>query len=232
MPGSIAAIPHMHALPHTAMLAAGDAGDLAKYRGVMVVGLGILLFLFLLFTYVSGGSNSHRPDSHVLGRQHSLPFDVEGGSHRPVSTIVTAAGSGDVGLVREWLSDPRCVVDACAHADGTSALHAAARAGHVNILRLLLEAGADALAVDAELRTPLHLVAMEGHGLCVKCLLDAGSDPDGRDADGRTPLELAERAKNLGCLRMMRLHAAQQLGASAAGGASHRRAAAPLEGGG
>jgi len=63
--------------------------------------------------------------------------------------------------------------------DGCTALHAAARHGHVHLVRILLEAGADALAVNSEMRTPLHHVAAAGHGICVKALLDAGSDPEG-----------------------------------------------------
>jgi len=49
----------------------------------------------------------------------------------------------------------------------------------VHLVRILLEAGADALAVNSEMRTPLHHVAAAGHGICVKALLDAGSDPEG-----------------------------------------------------
>lgn len=93
--------------------------------------------------------------------------------------VVEAAARGDASGISSWLADDRCVIDACSSLDGCTALHAAARAGHVNLVRLLLESGADALAVDSEMRTPLHHVAAAGHGICVKALLDAGSDPEG-----------------------------------------------------
>lgn len=93
--------------------------------------------------------------------------------------VVDAASMGDASSISSWLADDRCVIDACSSLDGCTALHAAARAGHVHLVRLLLEAGADALAVDSEMRTPLHHVAAAGHGICVKALLDAGSDPEG-----------------------------------------------------
>jgi len=106
-------------------------------------------------------------------------------------------------------------------ADGSTALHVAAKHGHANVLRLLLEAGADALSADAEMRTALHLVAVAGHGLCVKALLDAGADPEGRDSDGKTPLDLAEGGRHMGCLRMMKLGQERRL---ASGDKAFRRA--------
>lgn len=89
--------------------------------------------------------------------------------------------------------------------DGSTALHHAAKAGHANVVRLLLDGGADALAVDAELRTPLHHVAAAGHGLCVKSLLDAGADPECKDVHGQSALALAEAGQHMGTARMMRL---------------------------
>jgi ankyrin repeat protein len=102
--------------------------------------------------------------------------------------------------------DERCNVDAALAKDGTTALHAAARAGHANVVRLLLDGGADVLAVDSELSTALHAVGSHGHGLCVKALLDAGADPEAKDGAGHTPLSLAEAGGHLGTARMMRLH--------------------------
>ena len=125
--------------------------------------------------------------------------------------------------MREWLSDESCNIDAQLAADGTTALHAAAGAGHANIVRLLVEHGADALVVDASLATPLHLVAQAGHGLCVKALLDAGADPEGRDSAGATPLALAEAARHMGTARMMRLHLERRMNDAANGGGVLRR---------
>lgn len=63
-------------------------------------------------------------------------------------------------------ADESCNVNATM-GDGSTALHHAARAGHANVVRLLLDGGADVLCVDAQLRTPLHLGAMEGGGCTV-----------------------------------------------------------------
>lgn len=114
---------------------------------------------------------------------HIDPQDPEGaagvGSGTLPNAVVQAASLGDASAIISWLADDRCVIDACSPLDGCTALHAAARAGHVNLVRLLLESGADVLVVDSDMRTPLHHVAAAGHGICVKALLDAGSDPEG-----------------------------------------------------
>ncbi|KAL1512265.1 hypothetical protein AB1Y20_005527 [Prymnesium parvum] len=155
--------------------------------------LAVLLFCFL----------RPRKMKRVL-----LNYDVEGGSnaqgHVLPAAVLQAATDADVATLRQWLADERCVIDASA-ADGSTALHIAAKQGHANVIRLLIEAGADALCVDSEQRSALHHVAKAGHGLCVKALLDAGADVEGRDGEGKTPLQLAEANRHMGCLRMMRL---------------------------
>ena len=189
---------------------AGPAvGDLASTAGPAVlifVTLALVLTLLWRAFFRSSDGKASRPRA-------ALPaFDVEGGSSSGGSakvlhpSIAQAAKVADVATLRQWMSDERCVVDAALAATGATALHAAAQHGHANVIRLLLDGGADALVVDAELRTPLHLVALAGHGLCVKALLDAGADPEGKDGKGASPLALAEQARHMGTARMMRLH--------------------------
>jgi hypothetical protein len=159
------------------------------------------------------------------GSRASLPaFDLEGNASGALpQAVVAAAQAGDVASLREWLADERCVIDACS-AEGATALHIAARHGHAHVIRLLIEAGADALSVDPDLRTALHLVASAGHGMCVKALLDAGSDPEGRDAEGNTPMSLAEAGQHMGCLRMMRIYQERAVAATVVNGErAHRR---------
>lgn len=59
-----------------------------------------------------------------------------------------------------------------------SALHEAARLGRTNMVRALIDAGADVNAADAKLQTPLHEAAREGHLTCVRALLEAGASVD------------------------------------------------------
>lgn len=60
-----------------------------------------------------------------------------------------------------------------------TALSIAARDGHLDICRLLLERGADADGLPARSpSTPLQMAAMGGHREVLRLLLDAGADPD------------------------------------------------------
>lgn len=76
-------------------------------------------------------------------------------------------------------------------------LHGAAYlTGNPAIIRLLLDAGADANAVDDGGRTPLHEVAKNNPVVAVH-LLAAGADPNALDNDGYTPLHhSAARGEN------------------------------------
>lgn len=187
-----------------------DEHDQVGHRNAAIVicAFGLLFLLVVVqFFFRSSTSKQSRPKART-----PLPaFDVEGASNSGNGlpgpslhhTIAAAAANADVATIRDWLADDRCMMNATM-GDGSTALHHAARAGHANIVRMLLDAGADVLSVDAQLSTPLHLVAAGGHGLCVKALLDAGSDPEANDATGASPLELAESGQHMGTARMMR----------------------------
>ena len=91
-----------------------------------------------------------------------------------------------------------------------TALMVAADAGHVDAVRMLLDAGADpnALAgtdgggyqMTMSLYRPLHFAAGSGHAEVVDLLLDAGADPNPTDAQGMagTPLISAVYGGHLG----------------------------------
>ena len=220
-----ASLPHSQPRTRTSASAFSVVHRLATTTGLEQMHLFalagcVVIILLLYILWRSLGSTQPRGGS---GARASFPaFDLEGNAGGALPPpVTTAAKLGDVASLRAWLSDERCVIDACS-ADGATALHIGARHGHAHVIRLLIEAGADALSVDPDLRTALHLVAAAGHGMCVKALLDAGSDPEGRDAEGNTPMALAESGKHMGCLRMMRIY--QERGAGVQGGErAHRR---------
>lgn len=97
--------------------------------------------------------------------------------------ITDAARRGDAEAVRSLL---RAGADTNASAgDGMTALHWAADAGHLEIAKILMYAGAN---VDAATRlgnyTPLHLAARQGHGPLVEALLEGGADADATTTSG------------------------------------------------
>jgi ankyrin repeat protein len=89
---------------------------------------------------------------------------------------------------------------------GCSALICATEKGHVDLMRLLLTAGA-----DAGLRcfgwTALHHAALIGHKRAVRLLVEQGRAPlDAQSANGMTPLQLAVEHGNHSCARLLRMY--------------------------
>ena len=151
----------LYSNPHVVYAVAG---------GVVIV---LLVLIYCLCVRRSSKTSSSPSKRTKNSRNLMASFDVEGGSSTSHGngnervlhpSISTAAANADVATLRMWLATDRCVVDAALAVDGSTALHHAARAGHANIVRLLLDHGADSLVVDSELRTPLHHVAALGHG--------------------------------------------------------------------
>ncbi|XP_074649063.1 uncharacterized protein LOC141904378 [Tubulanus polymorphus] len=71
-------------------------------------------------------------------------------------------------------------------------LHYAAYVGNNSLLRILLEAGADASVKDTDEKTPLHIAAESNNLACAESLIEASkSELNDDDIDGRTPLLLA-----------------------------------------
>ncbi|BCS21467.1 uncharacterized protein APUU_21899S [Aspergillus puulaauensis] len=73
---------------------------------------------------------------------------------------------------------------------GTS-LQAAANAGSVEIVRLLLDRGADIGVTDVYGQTPLHHAACQGHEAVVALLLQRGANPNSEDRQGRSSIIMA-----------------------------------------
>ena len=67
----------------------------------------------------------------------------------------------------------------------------AAGNGHVEIVKLLVEAGASVGTENAEGSTPLHWACLNGHVKIVEYLLDKGAKLSACNKTGRTPFDEA-----------------------------------------
>jgi ankyrin repeat protein len=105
-----------------------------------------------------------------------------------------AASVGDLTKVKTLLKKhPACVdSDGVDRKSGYTPLHYASRAGHLDIVRELLAAGAAVnAATTAGGATPLHRAAYAGHIDVVQVLIQAGAVVDLADSDGQTALDKA-----------------------------------------
>lgn len=64
------------------------------------------------------------------------------------------------------------------HVDGVTALHVAAQGGHIGVVDLLLENGADVMVKDDQQRTALILAIKGDHREVASALVRAGADPN------------------------------------------------------
>ena len=73
-------------------------------------------------------------------------------------------------------------------------IQSAAAAGHVKIVKMLLEHRADPNVREQGGYTPLHAAAQNGDEAMLRALLYGGADLDVKSNDGKTPLDLAREA--------------------------------------
>lgn len=85
-------------------------------------------------------------------------------------------------------------VHGCGGTKLCTALHMAARQGHVEVAAALLDAGADIEARDSHGDTPLRRAVNCGKPAMAAFLLSHGADPHSRGSRGLTPLQVARGA--------------------------------------
>ncbi|KAI5073620.1 hypothetical protein GOP47_0011633 [Adiantum capillus-veneris] len=153
----------------------------------------------LAFEAVSG-----RTCLHIACRQ---------GHHECVVKVLEAARNGPISATWGFTSFVN-VRDQ----NGAIPLHMAARAGHAEIVRLLLNHGALISAVTCTSTygpghgsTPLHCAAKSGSLSCVEELLAWGADRTRQDIMGNTPYMVAAHRGNLACATILNPSAAEPM---------------------
>ncbi|KXZ51175.1 hypothetical protein GPECTOR_13g662 [Gonium pectorale] len=128
----------------------------------------------------------------VPASSESPPSALE--AELPFEELCAACLDGDLPTLQRALagaqSDKAAVANQ-ARKDGSTPLHIAASSGHVEVTRLLLNAGANKDAADKDGGTPLQSAAGNGHVDTVRALLRAGANKEAATKDGGTPLHRA-----------------------------------------
>jgi ankyrin repeat protein len=124
----------------------------------------------------------------------------------PAKETIKAAKKGDATTLRALLVHDGGLAR-ITEADGTTPLHCAAWKGHVEIVEILLDAGAeiDALNQDAHYGgTPLHAAAHGNQKAVVEVLLKRGADFKVVSCNGRTPLQETDYHKATAAAKLLK----------------------------
>lgn len=105
--------------------------------------------------------------------------------------LARACASGKLDVVKQRLEERPEDLDEPDHAMNTP-LHAASIAGHVDIVKLLLDSGCIVDPVNLARDTPLHDAIDNSHLECVRALLSAGANPRKANGKGEDPYDLVD----------------------------------------
>ncbi|XP_047551094.1 cortactin-binding protein 2 isoform X3 [Lutra lutra] len=156
---------------------------------------------------VSANTKGNVCPSAALGRpgwSPSLtPLLMSGGpaplAGRP-TLLQQAAAQGNVTLLSMLLNEEGLDINYSCE-DGHSALYSAAKNGHTDCVRLLLNAEAQVNAADKNGFTPLCAAAAQGHFKCVELLIAYDANINHAADEGQTPLYLACKNGNKECIK-------------------------------
>jgi len=141
-----------------------------------------------------------------MAQWHAAQMLLDAGAEHD---IFTAAGMGDVEVVKELVARDPGVVHAQDEFGGT-ALHWAAERGTPEMVELLLEKGADIEARDTYGQPPLHSAAVVGKLEVVETLLRQGANVHAVDNDGDGVLVRTTTHRREDVARLLRRYGAKE----------------------
>ena len=116
--------------------------------------------------------------------------------------IVSVSRDNNLVALEQLLQQPRNPNEA--NNDGKTPLFHAAEQGHVQVMELLLEAGAKTDEPEvARGQTPMFTAAQKGHLAAVRFLAEVGATKDRADRNGATPLSIAAKTGYLDIVRFL-----------------------------
>ncbi len=104
-----------------------------------------------------------------------------------------ASKRGDLVAVKRHLAQDGADINLRDNWSGETALHCTSEEGHLEIVKFLVESGADKDAKGSKDWTPLHFASRDGHMEIVKFLVEIGADKEAKDDEGWTPLIMLQK---------------------------------------
>ena len=109
----------------------------------------------------------------------------------PHASVLLAGFASDEAALRQRLTAGASANDPAEFIQGCAPLYAAAQKGHLNVVRVLVEAAASLEATSPDGATALIKAVQKGHAPCVEALLAGGAHPEAAQNQGFTALSLA-----------------------------------------
>jgi len=122
--------------------------------------------------------------------------------------VASAAEKGDQAAVIAWLDanasrEGYSIDTRTEQPHGRTLVHHAARKGQVDMLRMLIERGADVNLDDACACPAIHYAALNGEVAAARLLLDSGADAQARGSLGHTALMYAAQYNDVPMLELL-----------------------------
>jgi len=124
-------------------------------------------------------------------------------SHPSGSSLHYAAHCGLHTMVRYLIIERSLDVNSRGFRKKSTPLHRASAMGHVEVVRTLLEHGADMTAQNEDGSTPLHRASRRGCVEVLRVLLEHGADATAQDKNRSTPLHQASIAGHVDSMRIL-----------------------------
>ena len=157
----------------------------------------LYLYLYLFLTRAAGALNVRQLAGHV-----AASADAGGGPSRRTD-LWSIAVDGHVDDVAALLDAGAALKVDAKDAIGSTALFYAAEGGRVDVVGVLLAAGANVNAKDVDGRTALHAAAEGGHAEVVRLLRSAGAAVNAADRSRKSALHFAAGGGHLAAVEAL-----------------------------